>query len=187
MRELARLLGIAGLVALLGASGTAWADQTDPRLDALFAELKGADNAVAAHLIEQQIWAIWTNSPDAEARDLMAQGGALLEAGDFDNALELFDRLVAHAPNFAEAWNKRATTLYLLGRYRDAIRDIARVLALEPRHFGALSGLGMCDVRMNRFDDALDAMLKAQAVDPKMAGMDENIAMLKRQLADERI
>jgi tetratricopeptide (TPR) repeat protein len=163
------------------------ADQTDQRLDALFAELKQADSPTAAHFIEQQIWAIWIRSDDGVANALMRQGTELLGAGDFDGALALFDQLVAHAPNFAEAWNKRATTLYLLGRFGDSVRDIGRVLALEPRHFGALSGLGMCDVRLSRIKDALDAMMMARAVDPKMAGIDDNIAELQRRLDDERI
>ena len=99
-----------------------------------------------ARPIEQRIWAIWARSGNKAVDLLMAEGIARLNGGENDAALELFDRVVRLAPSFAEGWNKRATTLYTMGQFEKSVQDIDKVLALEPRHFGALSGLGLCDI-----------------------------------------
>lgn len=184
---MARRTPIAGLAALLiAAAAPALADQTDPRLDGLFGQLRTADAATASP-IESEIWQIWLHSPRQEAADLMARGVAAMDRADPGAALAAFDRLVTLAPDFAEGWNKRATVLYLMGRYEDSIRDIGRVLALEPRHFGALSGLGLCNVQLHRDEAALSAFQRAAAIDPSLSGVQDNIAALKKQIEKERI
>ncbi len=174
-------------VALALAASPAAADQKDPRLGSLFAALGAAGSDAAAAPIEADIWAAWLHSDDPHVTDLMAQGAASLNTGDFAHALEAFDAVVAAAPDFAEGWNKRATTLFLLGRVADSIADIDRVLALEPRHFGALSGLGLC--RAGQHDDkaALDAFGRALKVDPYLPGARENYEALKKQVEGEQI
>lgn len=137
------------LVALM-AAGPAIADQTDPRLKDLFARLRTAESAEAAQPVEAEIWKIWRETGDPAADRLIAAGVIAMNAGQYDLALQTFDRLVKTKPDFAEGWNKRATLLYLLGRYPDSVADIAKVLALEPRHFGALSGLALCDERLGK-------------------------------------
>jgi tetratricopeptide (TPR) repeat protein len=175
------------LLAYLLAGQGAIADQKDPRLDRLFAQLRDVATAEAAHPIEAQIWGIWMQSGDDKIDTLMRSGGVALNENDYDKALEAFSRVVALAPEFAEGWNKRATVLYLLGRFADSIRDIDHVLTLEPRHFGALSGLGLCNAQLKKDRLALDAFERAAAVDPKLSGVQSNIAELKRRLAGQSI
>jgi tetratricopeptide (TPR) repeat protein len=176
---------IIALIALAGPS--AFADQKDPRLDKLFTQLKSVTSAEEAQPIEAQIWEIWMQSGDENVDALMAIGVSALNGSDYGQALKAFDRVVNLAPNFAEGWNRRATTLYLMGRFAESIKDIDRVLALEPRHFGALSGLGLCNAQLNKDKEALDAFERAATVDPNMPSVNTNIEELKKKLAKQSI
>jgi tetratricopeptide (TPR) repeat protein len=181
-----RILSLA-VASWLSVGSPAVADQNDPRLGRLIDALKAAPTAQVARPLEEQIWVIWGRSGDKATDALMAQGIARLNQGDNDTALDLFDRVVKQAPNFAEGWNKRATTLYVMGRFEKSAADIDKVLALEPRHFGALSGLGLCDVRLGKDKEALAAFRRAAAVDPNLPGVQENIEALKQRLIREQI
>jgi tetratricopeptide (TPR) repeat protein len=161
------------------------ADQSDPRLGDLFAQLRAADSAQAAQPVEARIWAIWMEAGDPAADRLMASGVVAMNAGDYDAALKIFGRLVEFKPAFAEGWNKRATLLYLLGRYRESVADIAKVLALEPRHFGALSGLALCDGQLGKDADALRALRRVAAVYPNMPGLKGRIDELTKKVEGE--
>lgn len=175
------------LVTLALGGARAVADQTDARLDGLFDQLLAAGSDTAAAPVEAQIWEIWLHSDDQHVTELMARGVASLNTGDFPHALEAFDAVVAAAPKFAEGWNKRATTLYLMGRLDESERDIDRVLALEPRHFGALSGLGLCQAQSHNERAALDAFERALRVDPHLPGARENAEALRKQIARDSI
>jgi tetratricopeptide (TPR) repeat protein len=168
-------------------SGPTSADQSDSRLGPLFAALGAADSPESAQLIEAEIWQIWLLSDSDAVNQLMGLGVARLNAGDYSHALALFDRIVTLAPGFAEGWNKRATVLYLLGRYADSIADIDRALALEPRHFGALSGLGMCNARLHRTRAAIEAFQRALVIDPNLPGVERTMDDLRKQLKGESI
>jgi tetratricopeptide (TPR) repeat protein len=185
-RGIAQFCRAAVMLALL-AGRPAWADQTDARLVPLFAELKEAVGRDAASPIEAAIWEIWGQSGSPLVDALLAEGESLLAADDAAGALAVFDRLVALAPDFAEGWNKRATTLYVLGRYVDSEADIARVLALEPRHFGALSGLGLCEARRDRLLEAVAAFQRALAVDPNLSGARDSIRNLQVEIQKRSI
>jgi Flp pilus assembly protein TadD len=163
------------------------ADQNDPRLEQLATALKTAPTTEAARLIEQRIWSIWTESGIDAVDTLMAEGIARLNEGDNSAALSFFDRVVALAPNFAEGWNKRATTLYSMGRFEKSVQDIDKVLALEPRHFGALSGLGLCNIRLGKDREALAAFQRAATLDPNLPGVQANIEALKKRLIRDSI
>ena len=169
----------------LTVAGPAWPDQSDPRLPGLFAQLRAAASAEAAQPLAAQIWGIWMRTGDPAADQLMAAGLSAMNAGDYRSALDAFGRLVEDKPAFAEGWNKRATLLYLLGRYRESVADIAKVLALEPRHFGALSGLALCDEQLGMDADALQAMRRTAAVFPGMAGLKGRIKELARKVEGE--
>ena len=169
----------------LTAAGPALSDQSDPGLPGLFAQLQAAPSAEAAQPLAAQIWGIWTQAHDPAADQLMATGLSAMNAGDYRLALEAFGQLVEDKPAFAEGWNKRATLLYLLGRYRESVADIAKVLALEPRHFGALSGLALCDEQLGQDADALQAMRRTAAVFPEMPGLKERIKELTRKVEGE--
>lgn len=149
--------------------------------------LKDAADRDAAAPIEEAIWAIWSQSGNREVDALLAGGESLLAAGDAEGALAAFDQLVILAPSFSEGWNKRATALYVLGRYMDSESDIARVLKLEPRHFGALSGLGLCETRRDRLLEAVAAFRRALLVDPNLVGAPENIRNLQIEIAKRSI
>ncbi len=180
---------IAGLVLLIFAfvAAPTGADQKDARLDKLFAQLKAATSADEAQPIEAQIWQIWMESGDQNVDALMAIGTSALNDQDYGQAYRAFGRVVQLAPDFAEGWNKRATALYLLGRYQDSMKDIDKTLALEPRHFGALSGLGLCNAQLDKEKEALDAFEKALAINPNMPGIKQDAEDLKKSLAEKSI
>jgi len=182
-------LRLSALVVVLFAmlAGVAQADQKDPRLNKLFEQLKTATNTEMAQPIEEQIWNIWLESGDQNVDALMAIGVAAMNDSDYDQAYRAFSRVVDVAPNFAEGWNKRATVLYLMGRYDDSIKDIGKTLALEPRHFGALSGLGLCNAQLDKEKEALDAFEKALAINPNMPGIKLDAEEMKKKLGNKSI
>ena len=112
-------------------------------LDSLFGALAASRRQGEAAALRDRIWSLWLHSGSPSVDLLMSRSVAAMEEGQWHQALEILDRLVVLAPEFAEAWNKRATVLYHLGERERSLADIARTLALEPRHFGALSGLAM--------------------------------------------
>jgi len=174
------------VVALLTAVA-ARADQTDPRLAELFADLQAAQEGEPATIIANQIWTIWIASDDTAAGELMAAGIALMSLGRPIEALARFDKLVEIAPQFAEAWNKRATVHYLLDNYQQSVDDIERTLALEPRHFGALSGLGLIYMETGEDDIALRAFEGALKVNPHLPGARRNIEIINGRLKQKAI
>jgi tetratricopeptide (TPR) repeat protein len=182
-----KVFAILALVLIGFAVSPAMADQKDPRLDKLFTQLKAATSLEDAQSIEAKIWEIWMQSGDQNVDALMAIGNSALNDEDYNQAYRAFGRVVQLAPNFAEGWNKRATALYLLGRYDDSIKDIARTLELEPRHFGALSGLGLCNAQLNKEKEALDAFEKALAINPNMPGIREDADAIRKDLAAKSI
>lgn len=180
------LLGLAVLAVCLGAPA-ARSDQNDPGLPALFDRLKSTTNPFEGRRIEGAIWEIWMASDDAVVNRLMAEGIAAMATVDYKAALEAFDRMVVIAPAFAEGWNKRATVLYLMGNYPASIADVDRTLALEPRHFGALSGLGLIETELEHEEEALDAFERALAINPHMPGAQRQADELRRHIRDREI
>jgi tetratricopeptide (TPR) repeat protein len=166
----------------IGCVASALADQEDLRLAGLFARLQTTASAAEAEAAQQQIWQIWTHSEDSVADRLMQRGIQAMATGQNALALEYFDRLVERAPDFAEAWNKRATVHYLLDDYAGSVLDIEHTLALEPRHFGALSGLGMIYDAIGKPAAALRSYEAAVAINPHLAGTRQRIDALRRQL-----
>jgi tetratricopeptide (TPR) repeat protein len=149
------------------------------RLDALFAELAepGRDDY---ERIEGEIIRIWSQSGSPAMDLLLERGNEALEAQDFEAALEHFSALTDHAPDFAEGWNARATTFYLMEEYALAIADVERVLALNPRHFGALSGLAFMLEAMDEPELALEALHAVQKLNPNRPNINEAVDRLER-------
>lgn len=158
------VLLVAGLVP------AALADQKDPRLEPLFVQLRAVNVEAAAKPVEAEIWRIWGETENAESAALYARGVAAMNLGDGRTALAAFDLLVAREADFAEAWNKRATLRYLKGDDDGSVADIRRTLALEPRHFGALSGLALIFIRQERPAQALQSLEAALALHPHLPG-----------------
>jgi tetratricopeptide (TPR) repeat protein len=177
-----RLLPALLLAAVVLAGAPLRAAQDDPRLDALFKTLKTAASDEEARATEQQIWQIWTEHKNPEIERLMQRGMAALSLGDTDDALAAFNEVVRHDKNFAEGWNKRATVEFAVGDFEASVADIERTLALEPRHFGALSGLGQIDLALNRKAQALKAFRAALAIDPHLPGLREKVEELKKEV-----
>ena len=154
------------------------ADQNDRRLDGLFERLQATPDRAEASEIQNRIWALWFTSEDRNVTMLMGVGSMAMNQGQYQPALDAFNRIVAMAPNFAEGWNRRATLYYLMGDYPASVSDIAKTLALEPRHFGALSGLGLINMRLGRTDQAIEAFRDALAVNPHSTGAKANLDSL---------
>ena len=175
------------LAALLLASIPARADQTDARLPDLFARLGGSHDLAEARTTEAEIWEIWGETADPESAQLYAQGSAAMASRAWSTAMQRFDALVAREPNFAEAWNKRATLYYLIGDYSRSVADIQKTLALEPRHFGALSGLGLIFMTIGKPQPALESFEAALAIHPFLPGGKQNVDVLRGQLGDREL
>src|SRR3954469_10103291 len=143
LRPLCLSIGLLASLISLGFSTIALADQRDPNLPTLFKFLKSMQHSDQASLVEDKIWEIWSVTGDAKLDTLMVSSSEAMERGDYPAALQAVDQILKAKPDFAEGWNKRATIYFLMGDYRKAIADIDRTLTLEPRHFGALAGLGM--------------------------------------------
>lgn len=175
--EFRRALTSFALVTLM-AIGAAHADQQDPRLDGLFNALQGTDDQTAAREIEAEIWQIWLASGDEAVDKLIVQGGRAMQIGALGVALQRFNQVIAARPEVAEGWNKRATVYYMMGRYELSISDIDSVLAREPRHFGALFGLGLCYLGLGDKERALDAFERTLAVHPHVDAAKEQVRRL---------
>ena len=163
------------------------ADQGDSRLKPLFARLKAAAGAAEIEMVEQAIWVIWTRSGDPAIDRLMGDGILHMSRRRFEDALGAFDAVVRSAPGFAEGWNKRATLHYLMGNYTASIADIEKTLALEPRHFGALSGLALVNLGLGNEARALKAFEAALKIYPLMAGHDTHIKALREKFGGRNI
>jgi len=147
-------------------------------LDNLFEMLLAANSAEAAQQIDQVIWALWLQSGNDEADRLMSLAIVAMQIGDFPLAREHLDAAIALEPDFSEAWNKRATVYFLEGDYAHSLEDIDVVLNLEPRHFGALSGLGMILERLDRKEDALSAYRRVLKIHPQLPGVQAKVQEL---------
>ncbi|MFW5835140.1 MAG: tetratricopeptide repeat protein [Pseudomonadota bacterium] len=174
------------LVFVLGPAG-ARADQRDPRLDALFEELRTVTDPVVVRSVEQEIWSIWMEVDDRDTALAMVRGTRLLQQGRLGEAEAAFDAAIGLRPRFAEAWNKRATVRYLAGDLAGSMADIRATLSLEPRHFGALSGLGMIYDRLDEPRAALQSYAAALALDPHIDGLRARVEALRDDLAGDRI
>ena len=162
------------------------ADQRDGRLDGLFQRLQAAGDQADAAAIQQQIWQIWIEFEERSVSQLMRRGMTAMAQGDHGTALEAFDKMVDQAPDFAEAWNKRATVLYLMGRFDESVLDIQQTLELEPRHFGALSGLALIYDALEQPEAALKSLEAALAINPHLSGSEERMEQLRDKLKGVR-
>jgi tetratricopeptide (TPR) repeat protein len=174
MKVLNCLLGLS----LACSSSLLCADQHDPRLDELFEGLKAAKSTFDASVIEQQIWQIWVEHDDSATYQLMLTGIRYMNLNQPGAALDSFNRLIMLAPDYAEAWNKRATLHYLTGDYQASEADIAETLAREPFHFGAISGLGLVSLAQGKYEEARRAFQTLLEIHPTMPGVREQIQQI---------
>tara|TARA_B100001250_G_C19572192_1_gene688157 strand:- start:229 stop:774 length:546 start_codon:yes stop_codon:yes gene_type:complete len=145
-----------------------FANDRESELNKLFNELKTNDLS-SAYEIEQKIWNIWTTHPnDPNISNLLTIGTNLMSQDKLFEAKIIFSDIIKLDPSWAEAWNKRATVLYLLGSYKESQMDIDKVLQLEKRHFGALSGQGLVQIKLKNYEKALKSYKKVEIIYPSM-------------------
>jgi tetratricopeptide (TPR) repeat protein len=171
-------LGAAAMVAT-AASGQPFDGEDQAKLDGLFAQL-AEPGREDWERIEREISRIWSRSGSESMDLLLRRGNEALEAEDYAAALDHFSALTDHAPGFAEGWNARATIFFLMDEYALSIADVEHVLALNPRHFGALSGLALMLEQMGEVELALRALKQVQALNPNRPNVNDAIERLER-------
>ena len=178
---------IIAVLILLAYSLASPADQNDPALDGLFERLAITTSDEEASNITHEIWQRWTANDDPNVSQLMQIGIRALNYSTYRKALQSFDRVIEMAPEFAEGWNKRATLYYHIKEYRRSIDDIKKTLRLEPRHFGAWSGLGLVSIAQENYSGALAAFKKALSINPHIPNIRRYVQKLKdwQQRKDE--
>ena len=184
-----KLLGIIVLGLLFFSNVNA--EERISKLDNLFKQLKNSE-AQRAIDIENRIWQIWSIHPSNDRRgnrltELLAQGSLLINQRELSKAYGVFSQIILADPNWSEAWNKRATVLYMLGRYEQSQIDIDEVLKLEKRHFGALSGQGLVQIELKNYDKAINSYKEVQKIYPSMQAPKVMIPRLKELIENQSI
>lgn len=151
-------------------------------IDFLFGALKAAPDAEAAKAVEGRIWSLWLVSKSDTTNLLMTRVRTAIETKNLDLAVKLLDSIVALKPDYVEGWNRRATIHFMRKDYTRSIEDIRQVLAREPRHFGALAGLGMILEELGDDKRALEVYRKAVEVNPHMQRIPELIKALTEKV-----
>jgi tetratricopeptide (TPR) repeat protein len=151
-------------------------------LDFLFGALKVAPDEASAKHIEERIWALWLVSGSDTCNLLMVRAKAAVDGEDYDLAIRLLDAIIELKPGYVEAWNRRATVFFLKHDYGSALFDIQQVLKREPRHFGALAGLGAIMQDIGDEKDALTAYRRALDIDPHLKGVADKVKALTEKV-----
>ena len=151
-------------------------------IEFLFEALKIAPDDESAKAVENRIWALWMVSGSDTVDLLMLRVKAASDAKDFNLAIRLLSSVIELRPSYTEAWNRRATIYFLKKDYSNSLADIREVLAREPRHFGALTGLGVILEEVGDEKHALQAFRKAQEIYPRLGGVSDQIKNLKEKV-----
>lgn len=184
-----RLLIATLLVACLGFATPAGSGDTHDPLAPLFERLRVTHDRREAGALESMIWALWAKyeGDRVEVGFLMHEGLQAIQRNEYDKAVRAFDEVTTLAPDFPEGWNQRATAEYLRGDYPAALADMRRTLRLEPRHFGALSGLGMVYMSLGDMERALKAFDAALGINPHMDMVRAHRETVREKLAGEPV
>ena len=165
----------------------AYSNDRDIRLNQLFNELKFNKEKVASN-IEQEIWSLWSTHPtNQKLTARLEEGSQFLRNQQLSKAKEIFTEVINLDQNWAEAWNKRATVLYMLGEFRQSQDDIDRVLALEARHFGALAGQGLVNIQLKNYEKAIRSYQEAQKIYPAMRSPEIMIKQIETLIKEQTI
>ena len=175
------------LLLVIGGLQSGNADQTDMRLDGLFETLKSSHDSVELSDTEHSIWEIWHDSGDPDINALMQEAGVLAGAGNFEAAEAIYAKVVQLAPDFSEGWNRRATVRFYQNDYDGSLADIQQTLKLEPRHFGAIWGLGMILGLQQDYQRAILAFEKLLEIKPNSSDARPRIELLKEAMAKEAV
>ena len=186
MNTIHRLMWLTALLTLISPIVVS-ADQTDQRLDDLFQTLQTSNDASELIEVEAAIWEIWYDSGEADVDSQMMTAGALVSAGDLVAAESTYSRIIEQYPNFSEGWNRRATVRFYQRDYDGSLADIEQTLKLEPRHFGAIWGLGMILGLQQDYQRAIIAFETLLEIKPNSQDARPRIEMLKQALAKEAV
>ena len=163
------------------------ANERDIRLNQLFNELK-ANKSKVAFIIEQEIWALWSTHPtDQKLTAKLEEGSQFVRDQNYLKAKDIFTEVINLDQSWAEAWNKRATVLYILGDFQKSQDDIEKVLALEKRHFGALAGQGLVNIQLKNYEKAIRSYEQAQEIYPAMKSPKIMIDKIKKIITKNSI
>ena len=164
------------------------AENREEELNKLFNQLKNTYNNLSAKEIESKIWKLWTTHPSEQTlTDLLEKGSYYMSQNQLTSAHNVFSKAIELDPNWAEAWNKRATVLYLMGNYDLSQNDIDMVLSLEKRHFGALAGQGLVQTALNNYQNAINSYLEVEKIYPSMQSPKLMIPKLKELIKKQSI
>ena len=161
--------------------------KTDQRLDDLFKALQTSRDSARLNEVEATIWEIWYDSGDPDIDILMLEASELMAGGKLEAAEELYARIIELAPNFSEGWNRRATVRFYQQDYDGSLADIEQTLKLEPRHFGAIWGLGMIMGLQQDYQRAIYAFEKLLEIKPSSEDAGPRIEQLKEALAKQSV
>ena len=163
------------------------ANEREKELNLLFKKLKTGSDELT-HKTEQKIWKIWSTHPTNEKLTMiLANGSDLVNNNQLLEAIEIFSEAINQDPNWAEAWNKRATVYYMIGEYQKSQNDIDKVLEIEERHFGALAGQGLVNIQLENYEKAIESYKKAQEIYPSMKSTQIMIKEIKNLIKKESI
>ncbi len=164
MRVIFKILIVS--ISLLFVSKIVLADQNDPRLNNLFKKLNETENQDEIRDLISDIWNIWYEVDDPKVIEYFEKGIQAMNLRNYPLAIRFFDNLIEEDPNFAEGWNKRATVHFMMGNFDQSMQDIIKTLELEPRHFGALDGMGLIFIHQGQFQQAIDVYDKMLEIFP---------------------
>ena len=156
-------------------------------LNNLFNQLEKVNNSKSAALLEKKIWSIWNEHPtNNKLTDRLEFGTELMQYGDYNYALRVFDNIIVTDPKWSEAWNKRATVYFLMNQFTNSLDDIDKVLNIEPRHFGALSGQARIFIKLQKYEKAIKSIERALKFYPSFKS-GEMIPEIERLIREESI
>ena len=167
------------------------AEERESELNNLFKQLKNSETTKAIE-IENKIWKIWSTHPSKDRKgyrltELLDQGSLLIDRRQLKKAYEIFTQIIAADPKWSEAWNKRATALYLMKRYQSSLDDINITLTLEPRHFGSLSGQALNYIELKQYEKAIESYKAVQKIHPVMGAAKKMIPKLQELINDQTV
>ena len=162
-------------------------DERDIKLNQLFIELK-VNQSNDAFIVEQEIWKLWSTHPtDMNLTARLEEGAQFVRTQQLSKAIEIFTEVIKLDQNWAEAWNKRATVFYMMGKFKQSQEDIDKVLALEARHFGALAGQGLVNIQLKNYEKAILSYQQVKEIYPSMQSPEIMIRRIEELIKQQTI
>ena len=166
---------------------SSFSDDRDNRLNQLFIKLK-VNQSNDAFIVEQEIWKLWSTHPtDIELTARLEEGAQFVRTQQLSKAIEIFTEVIKLDQNWAEAWNKRATVFYMMGKFKQSQEDIDKVLALEARHFGALAGQGLVNIQLKNYEKAILSYQQVKEIYPSMQSPEIMIRRIEELIKQQTI